>query len=345
MAQVKAPFQIIQNRKGRIMPNSKHSEPHIKSIANEFTHNTHRGEIYSQWESISPGRASEYLKKNHCNRPLKKASIKRYARDMAAGAWRSTHQSIAFDRKGHLLDGQHRLHAIIMANVTIKLYVTRNVSAEVNDGIDNGLNRTTIDILHYHGIQADNLVVGLIRWMAYKVGDRESIGRMTRAERVDFYNEHSEAISFVVSLFAKSKPVPRTRISSVLAVFGRAYYSTKDKLKLERAAEIMITGVGGDDEERWLIMLRNYLLYQKSIGGEVIRQEIYLKTERALHAYLHGEEVVGNLRSAPKELFPLPGEEIKPTPEEIETAKPKLLKVRKPRKGKKNDDIMTAPEN
>jgi hypothetical protein len=67
---------------------------------------------------------------------------------MTSGHWRQTHQGIAFDEKGKLIDGQHRLAAIMMANKTISMPVTFDVPNN-NDQftiIDRGLPRTLSDI-------------------------------------------------------------------------------------------------------------------------------------------------------------------------------------------------------
>jgi hypothetical protein len=341
------PYPTVRPRKAKVA-----EKPFIAGKRQEVKDKpVHRMDASCRFENITPPIASEYLKKNNCNRSLRKSTIVRYARDMASDNWDTTHQGIAFDRKGNLMDGQHRLHAIILSGVTVRMHVTRGVDPRANNGVDQGINRSTIDILHYQGIHVDYLSVGMVRWMMYDIAKgRETVGMGTRAERIIFYKEHQEAISFVLSLFQKGQPLPRTRISSVLAAFGRAYYHTKNKMKLEHAAEIMITGYAGQDEtERWLINLRNNLLYLKSIAGEVIRMEIFAKAERALYGYLNGLEVSKTLTPTVKELFPLPGEKItQPAPsnseieasEETPAEEPKPKKrLGRPKKGKEVDTL------
>jgi hypothetical protein len=292
------------------MPNSKHAEPRARLIKRNKpidVDGPRARDPHSQYETVSPEQASEYLKRNRCNRPLRKSRIDRYAKTMTAGKWRTTHQGLCFDRRGFLVDGQHRLNALILAGVTLRFLVTRDLAPEANDGIDDGMNRSVQDVLHYKGVQVTQLHVGLVKWMTFRVGQGLKTSRAPRYERMEFYLKHSEAISFVVSLFVEGNKIPRIRIAPMMAVFARAYYTTRSKAKLERAAEVMLTGLGGEPE-RWLIMLRNYLLTLRSVSGEIVRREVYLKTERALSAYLHGEEVVGNLRPAKEELFPIPGE-------------------------------------
>jgi hypothetical protein len=98
-------------------------------------------------ETITPDIACLYLKFNNNNRPLRKSHIWELASDMIKGNWQVTHQGIAFDITGRLIDGQHRLHAIIEAGVPIKTSVTRGCSASSFSILDRGSNRSASDIL------------------------------------------------------------------------------------------------------------------------------------------------------------------------------------------------------
>lgn len=80
-------------------------------------------------ETITPAMAEEYLRHNEHN-PRKSASrrqVESYARDMAAGKWFINGEPIVFDANGDLKNGQHRLMAIVKANVPVEMYVVRGV--------------------------------------------------------------------------------------------------------------------------------------------------------------------------------------------------------------------------
>lgn len=98
-------------------------------------------------ETITPSLASSYLEFNSNNRPLRYSHIRSMAYDMKNGDWQVTHQGIAFDSTGRLIDGQHRLHAIIEAGVAIQMSVTRGCSAASFSILDRGANRSTADVL------------------------------------------------------------------------------------------------------------------------------------------------------------------------------------------------------
>lgn len=62
--------------------------------------------------TITPAVAREWLKKNSHNRPLRPSHVETLRQAFERGEGVTTHQGIAFDTAGHLIDGQHRLAAI-----------------------------------------------------------------------------------------------------------------------------------------------------------------------------------------------------------------------------------------
>lgn len=81
---------------------------------------------------VTPQMAQEWLATNaKNNRDLSKVTVKRYANDMVKGQWMVTGEAIKFDRTGRLIDGQHRLQALIESKVPrLQMCVVRNLDAE-----------------------------------------------------------------------------------------------------------------------------------------------------------------------------------------------------------------------
>ena len=80
-------------------------------------------------ELITPKIASNFLAHNEHN-PRKNTNrnqIEAYARDMAAGKWFANGEPIVFDATGDLKDGQHRLMAVVKANVPVYMFVIRGI--------------------------------------------------------------------------------------------------------------------------------------------------------------------------------------------------------------------------
>lgn len=68
---------------------------------------------------VNPEIARGLLENNHVNRKVSQPYVRRYAKDMATGNWQNLPESmtLSFSENGNLLDGQHRLNALIKANI------------------------------------------------------------------------------------------------------------------------------------------------------------------------------------------------------------------------------------
>lgn len=97
--------------------------------------------------TVTPETASNWLALNTKNRRLRRADLDRYKRDMLAGNWHLAGDPIRFGSNGALLDGQHRLTAIVQTGVTIPLLVVRGVRPEAQKVMDTGRRRTASDAL------------------------------------------------------------------------------------------------------------------------------------------------------------------------------------------------------
>lgn len=64
-------------------------------------------------ETITPDMAREYLKSNSMNRPLNDRTVNLYAQEMRTGNWKLNGEAICFGKNGALLNGLHRLYAIV----------------------------------------------------------------------------------------------------------------------------------------------------------------------------------------------------------------------------------------
>ncbi len=111
---------------------------------------------------ISPQLAAEWLQKNISNRPLRRQVVSDYARQMKSNSWVTTHQGICRDSLGNLIDGQHRLQAVVEADVSITMSVTTldREGTALGLPVDVGLKRTYSDVL-----QIPKWEVELIRLM------------------------------------------------------------------------------------------------------------------------------------------------------------------------------------
>ena len=101
-------------------------------------------------ETITPQLAELYLQKNtKNNRKVTKKTVGNYAADMSSGNWRLSPDCIAFDEHDHLINGQHRMEAVISCGKPVKFAVLRKFPKDSMQCFDIG-KRRQIGYL-YHG--------------------------------------------------------------------------------------------------------------------------------------------------------------------------------------------------
>jgi len=115
-----------------------------------FSHRK-ENEITSKVVIVTPSLAVEYLSNQIKNRPLSALRVDKYAKDITNDRWMVTHQGLAFDYDGRLIDGQHRLNAIIKANKPVKMIASFNVDPSTFIVFDTGGNRKPSDIIALEG--------------------------------------------------------------------------------------------------------------------------------------------------------------------------------------------------
>jgi hypothetical protein len=104
-------------------------------------------ELTTDLLTITPEYARELLKANGANRSLRKQLVRTYANEMLAGRWRITGEAIQFGTDGRLLNGQHRLNAVVMADVPVTFLVIYGIDPDAQLVMDSGAKRTAGDAL------------------------------------------------------------------------------------------------------------------------------------------------------------------------------------------------------
>lgn len=101
--------------------------------------------------AVTPEMAARWLARNTRNRTIRKSDLDRYKRDIATGRWHMEGSPLRFAPDGTLLDGQHRLTAIVETGATLTLLVVRGIAVEAQNVMDTGRKRTAADALAING--------------------------------------------------------------------------------------------------------------------------------------------------------------------------------------------------
>lgn len=137
--------------------------------------------------TITPDDAKTLLEKNFAhNRTVLKQRVAGYADDMARGEWKITGDPIRIDTDGNLIDGQHRLLAIIKAGVPIRTSFITGVDHSIVRLIDTGRGRSLKDALRIEGGGSEvpelAAAIGLVK--SYEKYMQDKINKSTRTTGV-----------------------------------------------------------------------------------------------------------------------------------------------------------------
>lgn len=278
-----------------------------------FTEQSYRGngsvdESSAKKITITPELAAAWLAKNTHNRTIRKSWVKELARRITSGLWRTTHQGIAFDSQGTLIDGQHRLLAVLEANAPVVMWVFFAGDMSHQLVVDDHGKRSPFDALSLSEIDiAKELTrdhVSTARGMMIGINCNY---RWANQELRDFVEAYFPAIDFATShVLARGKRAHLT-IATVAAVIGRAYFH-EDKARLIEFCEMLYTGKIAEDTDTAVLRLRDWLLGSNTNGGGgSAKKDIYLRVERALSAFCK-HQPLAKLYQANCELYPLPTE-------------------------------------
>lgn len=156
----------------------------------------------SKVQSITPKRAAEMLEANTSNRPVSKSAVHGFAEAMKRGDWMVTHQGIAFDTNGTLVDGQHRLAAVVEADVPVEMTVFTDVAPGTFDVLDTGKRRNAADALAIGGEKSTTMLAAMVRtvWLYENRPDMSWTGgnaTVTNHQITETLTRHPEIRDFV----------------------------------------------------------------------------------------------------------------------------------------------------
>lgn len=104
--------------------------------------------------TVTPELAEKLLAGNVNNRRLDTNRVRKYAHEIRSGQWKTTGDTIKIGSKGRVLDGQHRLAAIVEAKTPVTVALATGVDDDVFDVLDTGKSRTAGDVLRIAGVKS-----------------------------------------------------------------------------------------------------------------------------------------------------------------------------------------------
>lgn len=144
--------------------------------------------VHSELITCTPGLAAAILARNPDNRNIKPAKAEQYANDMRGGRWTFNGEPILISTDGLLNDGQHRLTALMDANVCLPMLFVFGLDRDTRFTVDQGAARTASDFLSMGGVANASSASTIARILiAYEASGGTSIDTrvITNAEVLD----------------------------------------------------------------------------------------------------------------------------------------------------------------
>jgi len=124
-----------------------------------------RSRISFAIETIDAPKAKKMLATNTNNRPLNERNLTKIANAMRLNHWEFNGDPIRLSEDGDLLDGQHRLSAIIQVDAALPFAVIRGLKPSVFHTIDTNQPRTATDVFAINGEDNASSLVAALRFV------------------------------------------------------------------------------------------------------------------------------------------------------------------------------------
>lgn len=181
---------------------------------------------------VSPVIAAALLERNTQNRPKRGKDVEDWADQMSEGRWLIVHQGIALARNGVVVDGQHRLEAVVDSGVTVRMPVCVGLDPKVFEVIDAGRKRSTSDTLALVGEKQSTLLAAVSRIALLWDTNRVLTGGGLRihTDEIMRYREDKEDALREATRWAGNSVGVRHGFNMMKAAAGAGYYLLKREL-------------------------------------------------------------------------------------------------------------------
>jgi hypothetical protein len=196
--------------------------------------------VKSKVMTITPDLAGEWLNRNTHNRPIRNRHVDTLVGVIQRGEWKMNGDPIRFAADGTLLDGQHRLWAIHLAEKPVESLVVEGLPEDTQITIDLGQKRNLGDQLRLMGesnVATMAAAINIVWQMEY--GDIRSTRKPSIQQALTMFNKDKDTFRMATKKAgAWTRRLPGSK-AAVAACLFQFYKRDAD------AAEAFLDGVVG----------------------------------------------------------------------------------------------------
>jgi hypothetical protein len=197
---------------------------------------------------VDPATAAAWLKKvpEH-QRNVRAAVAALYAKDMSEGTWlcSQAHSPLAFNERGEMIQGQHRLRGVALSGTSQWFYVVRGVTDAVTATLDNGIKRSGGDVLTLAGYLNGSQIATIAGTYHWYLNDfaGDSGKMLTSAELLDFVAAHNGMLQEARQVGNRARRAFRGSESAIATASFAVALTTGDPFAPAPFDEVLVTGV------------------------------------------------------------------------------------------------------
>lgn len=244
---------------------------------------------------MTPDLAGEILRANAQNRRKRQSHIRKLSGAMCRGEFVFNGDPVRICVHGDLLDGQHRLEAVIDSGQSVWMLVIRGLPCDVVHTIDTDMAaRTLRDVLKIRQEAHSDLLAGAILWKWRKeLNVLQTKENPTPAQALAVLDKHP-GLRDTAALCHNSKPLGLTRMSPVVMAALMYEFGQVDQEDAVRFFKKFTLGTGLEENDP-ILLLRSYLQKVAGVDSTGRRKatpvEMYMTTVKAWNAWRGGERL------------------------------------------------------
>ena len=260
--------------------------------------------IESKIVKVTPDYANILLSKNSSNRPINEKHVHFLASSISRGEWQLNGESIKISDCGTLLDGQHRLSAVVKSGCGIDSIIISGLPVDSFHTINVGAKvRSASDILYISGEKNYAALASGARyfkcWEKNKKLPKFRNTTISVSEIEDVIFRHPNIRNYANFKRGGLKKI----LSSGIGCFLGYLFSCANKEKSDEFFDLLCTGAGLESGSP-ILLLRDRLMSNAQSTSKIHGEIIIALTIKAFNAYVDNNKI-GVLRFKENERFPI----------------------------------------
>lgn len=181
---------------------------------------------------VTPEMARVFLQNSVPQRKVTQDDVDFLAKEMATGNWHNTGHAILVSDTGKMIDGQHRMLAVVKSGKTVEMSFAKGADESAFHCIDVGRRRTASDVLSIKGVGSANNVHAAVRFiLQIQQGKLNKVGRIPTRDVLAFLDQHkdlTDTVNWSMKEFKRFRMVSSSLVAALYHCFSDKHVNKCD---------------------------------------------------------------------------------------------------------------------